>query len=301
MRSFGCGFLIALTFVVLTPFVYSSAQTPEVVLYVPDTSVSGQTQNALLNIYIDNYHYEIFGFQFVLRSSNPDLLKFDFSHGGFDSTGTLTSGFEYMQAIDRAHDQTELWFRCIADVFYVPGHRSGFQPQQGGIAIRVPVAVFASPQSLLDPTSLLQIETPTDFSDPYGYSIGVISDTIFDSTFWQCTNWQGDTCRVYQQLPDGSNGYDSVYVDTTPYGYLDTTQVILHSGSLTVSFITCDNDGNGSVDVSDLICMTQFMFEGLTVGDCNPDLCDYDSSGTLDVADLIALVDYMFGNGPPPM
>ncbi len=284
----------------LFPFYKIFSQTPEILLYVPDTSVSSSTDHLMLNIYMDNAHYEIFGFQFVLKSTHPELVTFDFTSPAFDSAGTLTSGFEYMQAIDRAGDQSEYWFRCIADVFYVPGHRSGFQPQQGGVAIRVPVAIHATTQSLLDPTSLLQIVTPTDFSDPYGYSIGVISDTIFDTTFLQCTNWQGDSCLVYQQVPDGSGGYDSIIVDTTPYGYLDTTQVVLRDGSVNVSFLKCDNDGSGSVDIADLICFVNFMFGEPTGAGCFPQYCDTDVSGSLDIADLICLVEYMFDGGPPP-
>ncbi len=301
MRVFNCGSLIVLLFLSVFPLVNSAAQIPEVLLYVPDTSVTPYSDHLLLNLYLDNSHYEIFGFQFVLKSSNPDLVKFDFSTGGFDSSGTLTSGFEYMEAIDRAGDQSELWFRCIADVFYVPGHRSGFQPQQGGIAIRVPVAVNATPLTLLDPTSLLQIETPTDFSDPYGYSIGVVEDTIFDTTFWRCTDWHGDSCGAYVQLPDGSAGFDSASVDTTPYGYLDTTQVVLRDGSLTVSYLKCDNDDSGALDIGDLVCFAEFMFSGPPGGSCAPEFCDFDGSGFIDIADLIGLVDYMFNNGPPPM
>ena len=47
----------------------------EVVLLVPDTLVSTGEQTGLLNIYLDNFNYEIFGFQFVLRSSRPDLIS----------------------------------------------------------------------------------------------------------------------------------------------------------------------------------------------------------------------------------
>ena len=85
----------------------AQSQEPQlkIVLDISDTLVSTGLSNGLLSVYIDNYYYELFGFQFVLNSTRPDLITFNFDYGGFDSTGTMTSGFEYMEAIDRASDR----------------------------------------------------------------------------------------------------------------------------------------------------------------------------------------------------
>ena len=73
----------------------SKTQELEINFYVPDTLVSTGANNGLLSIYIDNYNYEIFGFQFVLRSSRPDLVKFNFQKGSFElvSGGFWAIGF----------------------------------------------------------------------------------------------------------------------------------------------------------------------------------------------------------------
>ncbi len=64
-------------------------------------------------------------------------------------------------------------------------------------------------------------------------------------------------------------------------------------------FYRGDLDNNGSIDISDLVQLTEYMFAG-----SNPPLIietvDIDCSGGLDISDVVRLVDYMFGSGPFP-
>jgi len=140
------------------------AQAPELIFAVPDTTVFPKQVGALLNIRISNYVDTIAGFQFVLVSERPDLVRFNFDNGGFDTTGTLASGFEYVQSLDRAGDQSEIWFRCMANLPFDTVHNRGFPPQQGGVAVKIPFNTAPTPDSIL--TSILGVTAPMDFSDP---------------------------------------------------------------------------------------------------------------------------------------
>ncbi len=295
--------LIFLIFLSLPVTNSTQAQVPELVLTVPNTSAqSGQT-GAMLNIYMSNYFDTIAGFQFVLVSEIPDLVSFNFDNGGFDTTGTLVSGFEYVQSIDRAGNQSELWFRCMANLV-PPPYTPGFPMQQGGVVVRIPFNTASDPDPDSGLTSLISVTTPVDFSDPWGYSIGVVTETIYDTTFYLCNLWQHDTCLEWLEVDPDSAGYDSIYVDSSLYGYLDTTRVIIDDGSITVEVpgLQCDFDGDGQITVSDLTILIRCMF-GIPPppmgGICDIE-CDPDGNGSLNIADVTYLVCYLFLGGPPP-
>jgi hypothetical protein len=299
----GVSTFVILLFTVLSSVHFAEAQIPELVLTVPDTTMQAGQTGALLNIYMDNYFDTIAGFQFVLVSERPDLLLFNFDHGGFDTTGTLVSGFEYVQSINRAGDRSEIWFRCIANLPFDTVHNWGFPPQQGGVAVRIPVNISSNPNPDSGLTSILSITTPVDFSDPWGRSIGVVTVTIYDTTYYLCNLWQNDTCLEWIEVDPDSSGYDSIYVDTSLYGYLDTTVVILNDGSVTVELPDwqCDYDGNGRINVVDVTFLVQCLFGMPPPEVCENVTCDPNGSGSLNVADLTYLVDYLFRGGPPPM
>jgi len=278
------------------------AQTPELILTVPDTTAPPGQVGALLNIYLSNYSDTIAGFQFVLVSERPDLVSFNFDNGGFDTTGTLVSGFEYVQGIDRAGDQSEIWFRCIANLV-PPPITPGFPPQQGGVAVKIPFNTATIPDSIL--TSVISVTTPTDFSDPWGNSIGVVTETIYDTTFYLCNLWQSDSCLEWFEVNPDSAGYDSMAIDSSLYGYLDTTIVIINDGSITVEGpspeLQCDFDGDDQITVADVTILVQCLF-GVPYPPpevCETE-CDTNGNDMVDVADLTYLVSYLFCGGPPP-
>ena len=284
--------------------VLSQSQTQnsqlEIVMVIPDTLVSTGEESGLLNIYIDNFQTEIFGFQFVLRSNRPDLVKFDFSGTGFETSGTLVEGFEYKEAIDKKGDQSEYWFRCIADIFSIPGSIDGILPQQGGIAIKIPYTTTNAPDTTLSLTSTLTIEIPTDFSDPVGNSIGVIADTVVDTTYYSCSLWVGNSCSTWVEVIDTSLGYDIVQYDSTVVGLLDPDIVLVIEGSLTLDILNCDLNGSGEINLSDLVCLIDYMFRPEDPFNCPLLYCDTDLNGTINISDLVFLISYMFNSGPPP-
>lgn len=272
----------------------------EIVLKVGDTLALTGVNTGLLSVYIDNYNLEVFGFQFVLKSERPDLVWFDFTNGGFDSTGTLVSGFEYMYAYDRANNGSECWFQCIAEIDYSAPVHTGILPQLGGVAIKIPYQTTATPDTLQPLSSIISIERPTDFSDELANSIGAISDTLVDTTFYKCLSWQSDTCTKWIIQEDPLQGYDSLKFDSTLVGLLDTNIVKVYPGSITISIMNCDSDGNGQRDIDDIVCMIEQMFGTDPNAICYFPPCDADNSSRNDIDDLVYLINYMFGDGPPP-
>ena len=280
----------------------TSAQVPRIFFSVSDTSTHIADSGGWLSVYIDNYQDTVFGFQFVLQSSRPDIVWFDFADGGFDTSGTLVSGFQYMQGLDVNGDQSAFWYRCIADVPWVLGSKNGFGPQQGGVAVRVRYRTA----SVLPPdtqfvVSQLTIEQPFDFSDPYGVSIGIVVDTSIDTSYWHCAAMLADSCTSWIAVDSTSLLIDSIGVDTTRTPYLDTTQVIAWAGSITVlSQPLCDNDNDGEISIGDLVCLVNYMFIPQVPPLCPDIYCDANHSGEIEIADLTILVAYMFKGGPPP-
>ncbi len=276
------------------------SQVPRVVLTAPDTMLEPGIQNAMLNIYLSNFYDTIAGFQFVLQSQQPEVVRFVFSGDGFDTTGTLVSGFEYVQAIDRAGDQSELWFRCIANLPFDTVYNWGIMPQQGGVAVRLPCRTALVGDSSV--TSILQFTSPTDFSDPWGNSIGVVTDTIVDTTYYLCLQWESDSCLEWLEVDPDSAGYDSMTIDSGLVGHLDSSIVIINDGSVTVrADLQCDFDGDGGITVADLTLLVQCLF-GIPAPppEVCQETCDPDQSGATNVADLTFLVSYLFHGGPPP-
>jgi hypothetical protein len=277
----------------------ATALSPEIIFTVPDTALLAAQSQPYLSIYLDNFQDTVAGFQFVLVSERPDLVRFDLSNGGFDTAGTLLSGFEWVSAQDPSGNGSRYWLRCIANANPFDGHNYwGFPPQQGGVALRVPLILTAPGAG--DPYGAISVTTPFDFSTPEGISIGVVTDTLYDTTFYHCTEWFGSVCLSYEQIGSGINGYDSIFLDPYLYGYLDTTRVIRIPGSVTVLVTpNCDIDANSIIDIADLSCLVSRLF-GLGNGSGCTGWCDADLSGGTDISDLTMLVEYLFFGGPPP-
>jgi hypothetical protein len=69
---------------------------------------------------------------------------------------------------------------------------------------------------------------------------------------------------------------------------------------VTAHSVQCgDMNGNGTVDVSDLVSLVAYMFQSgpspeyLPAADCN-------GSGSLDISDIVCWVEWMFGGGQTP-
>lgn len=290
-------FRVVLNVLILILFFSSAkAQFPDIIIDLPDTLVSTGQNEGFLSVHISNFTYEVFGFQFVLVSSRPDLVKF----AGFDSTGTLTSGFEYVEAIDRAGDQSELWFLCIADLLQDFEIRDGIMPNTSGVVVKIKYTTTNAPDTLIDLTSFISYELPTDFSDRYGNSLGMITETTIDTSYYICDAYVNDSCVSSHKTYTPELGYDFMVIDTLEPGFLDPSMVELNPGSITLRVLNCDQDGNGEWDISDLVCLIDYMFNSYNTETCPLLSCEVDLNQGLDISDLVGFIDYFFNDGDPP-
>lgn len=65
-------------------------------------------------------------------------------------------------------------------------------------------------------------------------------------------------------------------------------------------FVRSDADGDGRINVSDVVVTLLILFAGLDPPyDC-PDALDSDDDGAVGITDAIATLEFLFDSGPPP-
>lgn len=227
--------------------------------------------------------------------------------GTFDTTGSLISGWEYVDARSLSGAGTDLNVVGIADL---PGGaiKTGITPQQGGVLIKLQSQVLDSiPDTLVDRTVNVMIQSDFighfNFARPDGSSIGLEQIEIPDTNCYICTAWAGDICLNWKRVslpPPG--GCDSTAIGLDTLTRVDTSLVWLYDGSLTVLGTSCgdvNGDGSSVPDISDLVYLVTYMFSGgpPPVQMWTADV-DCSGSGTPDISDLVYLVTYMFSGGP---
>ena len=235
--------------------------------------------------------------------------------GNFDSTGTLTSGWEFLDTRSISGLGTDINIVGIADL---PG--SGVVPpipagQQGGVLLRILADVFPMADEELDRTVNMLIQT--QFKDHFGFarsdgsSITWLPLEIVDTTCWECTQWVGELCTNYEKVsrvlgePIDLSRCDSMVIALDTIAILDSANINVINGSLTVllSYICGNINGSsdGIINVSDLVYLISYSFQN------GPDPVPYEAgdvncSGNINVSDVVYMVNYMFGNpsGPVP-
>jgi hypothetical protein len=70
-------------------------------------------------------------------------------------------------------------------------------------------------------------------------------------------------------------------------------------GDLT-EYVCGDANGNGSVDIDDIVYLVAYIFMGGPEPQLSYFAGDADCSGTLDIDDVVYLINYIFLGGPPP-
>lgn len=75
------------------------------------------------------------------------------------------------------------------------------------------------------------------------------------------------------------------------YGRVDVWQAVM-------TFSYGDLNVSGEVEIGDLTTMVGFFFNGEALQGIGIRLSDFDCNGSLDISDLVALVEYMFSDGP---
>ena len=300
--------LLAVTAItILAGFFGSRSQSndlPAIEVWVIDTALSSGQTDARIPVYVRNYSEDIMGFTLLLQMDRPDLAEFE---PEIDTVGSLISNWEFIDSRNFGGQPTSLRVVAMADL---PGPPTtpGIAPQMGQMPLFYLRTVVADvPDTLGDRTVEIHINDETfenfGFANFDGQIIGSIRDSVFDTAYYNCIEYSEDSCIAWERVDGPPEPYDSLLPYWRYVSYLDTTQVFVEDGSITVTGGYACGDLNGDsliADISDLILLVDYMFTGgpppaaLMAADCSGD-------ASVDVSDLVCFVDYMFGGGDPPV
>lgn len=269
-------------------------------LYIRVDSVVAQVgqTGALLPVYMDNIEDTVGAFSFWIRLSRPGLCSLRTT---IATAGTLT----------------ESWHSVIGNTI-IPGNdvrvigvaESGgsgdvLAPQSGGVPlfnlqfdVKNPSAPYDGDDVVVE--LVASLAAFFNVSDPHGTSIGIRQDTVPDTNLFRCTAWDGDDCLAWQQvsLPP----YDSMEIVDVVVSVLDTSAVHVVHGNIDVDELPCgDITGDDMVDLSDLIALVSYLFQG---GEPPHSMWAANVNGSIDhvvdLSDLTYMVNGLFLGGPQP-
>ncbi len=284
----------------------SSGVSAQVKLRVElDSAVVFEGDTAIaMDVIFDNPEDVVAGFAMQMTFTNPDLVYFGRSPSdtiAWDTIGTLINNFELIETSMLGTGGST--FRILGLGNWI--EKSPYiAPQEGGTLFRLLFHATDDihPLSQDSTTDIVIITQPINafgFSDPYGDLIGVVFDTLVDTSWWQCTEWTDTVCTGMWIPSDPENG-DSMEVDTSVTASIDTASVITYNGFFDVRpYVDGDANGDGAVNVGDAILVVNFVFKAgpppvpSRAGDAN---CDE----AVNIGDAIHLINFIFKSGPPP-
>jgi hypothetical protein len=171
----------------------------------------------------------------------------------------------------------------------------------GSLADTLTVVIFIDGSNaapiIVSPGDTVLVKRLTFFA--YYPSVDDSDDTLHTIDYPEYPNWC-DTIVQYDTItgiaPDSAS-VEQLTVVAHDFCHADTL-------SFMVQVYICgdvNNDGNSTVDISDLVYLVDYMFLGgpeppiMSSADCDG------SGGGIDISDLVCFVDYMFNGGPPPV
>lgn len=254
-----------------------------------------------LPVYLVNTEDTVVGYQFWLQLSRPDIASFQLT---FDTVGTLTSSWEFVNVSHLSGQPYEILVTAIADMPTPPEITPGILPQDGTMPlIKLSMDIQDVHDSVTDRAATIYVNDQFldhfSFTDPSANSIGLITDTVPDTSWFVCTTWDQDVCLSWQQVPGPPA--DSIFVGEGYIHYLDTSIVHVRNSAVRAAYCGNVNAYDSQIDISDLLFLVDYMFT--TVEGIEPVYyyaADMDGSGSVDIADLLYLVDYMFLSPPGP-
>ena len=331
------------------------AQLPELYLTVDDTTVAAGDTSAWISVYFQNYQDTLAGFAMRLVLDRPDIMEFrtdevdtivdtiwwkciqwngsicmdsiplnppdydtTFVNMGIDTTGSLISDWELVTARSLTENRHDIKVTGLAEGDQVAPYNLGLGPQAlPGLLFRMRVRIYETLPEDDSTVAILIINnlSETNFSDPYGYTIGTITNhNTCDSCYCETWDYTGDSCLT-GCLNEPPELYDTLAIDTffrwhaciewgldslgqdsclnwssysdfddVPGGIFDSMSIDHVPWTIwndTTAFIDADG-GHLSVVVVNCVC-----------GDSNTD-------GMVNVGDAVFLIAWIFNDGEDP-
>ena len=285
---------------------------PDIMIFQTDTVTIVDTSYWICHAYSGP---DCIDSQLVLESDDWNLIHINSyldTIGNFDTTGTLTSGWEMIDSRSISETGYDINIAGIADLPGGSGTTTGIPPSfEGGVLVKILADIYDINDTLTDRT--VNILVQSDFKDhfglstPDGTSIPWIKEEKPDTSCFRCTQWViegNDTlfCANYVEITFGD--CDSIYVVMDSIVVLDTANIKIFNGFVTVEMGGVCGNINGEVepleiDIADLVYLVEHSFLGgpapvpMWVANMN---CDNEDG---DIADLVMMVEYMFLGGTP--
>ncbi|MFH2035569.1 MAG: dockerin type I repeat-containing protein, partial [Candidatus Zixiibacteriota bacterium] len=219
-------------------------------------------------------------------------------------TGTLIQNWEEVTSASIGTGGHNLKIAARANAIPPPYTQGIGFPQLGTIPlIKILADIYDIPEDQPERDVRIFIQHDNldnfSFSNEKGTAIGVITDTILDTAWYECLDWDGDVCLFYQEVSSGPA--DSFHCcDTLLSAHLDTSNVKIESGMLTVLFGICgDVNCNGSVNILDITYLISYLYKGGPVP-CEAWRADVNSNGAVNILDITYLISYLYKGGPDP-
>jgi hypothetical protein len=264
--------LILLKITALGGDTLTAPKSVELICEVGHVSALPGNQNIMIPVYLTNVFDSVQACQLWIVAEDPSIVRFMVdSVGGLLFGRVDTVGTRSSGALVSARIFDPLHAILTVSIYF-PSPNSCIPPGSG-----VLINLIAEADSAIagQPTVIIRQERgQTQFSSRYGETIGCVYDSL-----GQCT--------------------------------IDTTKRVLMDGEVEVAVPpTCicgDANGDGIIDVSDVVCLIAYIFSIDPIMGCTPVDClyprgggDANGDGTADISDGVSLIAYIFSGGPTP-
>jgi hypothetical protein len=219
--------------------------------------------------------------------------------GNVDTTGTLISGWEYLQTRSIGGEGFDLKITAFANTLTPPYTKGIGFPQYGTKPlIKIRADIFTIPDTATERTVKMMIQAKTldnfAFSNEKGKLIGVLTDTIPDTNFYRCDEWYDGTCMAWSRVTEPP--YDSLKIDTVLIGYLDTNKVYTGDGSLIILGGRCgDANRDTKLNLLDVSKIINYLYRHGAEPDLFLSNCNGDKK--LNLLDVSAIINYLYRQG----
>jgi hypothetical protein len=241
---------------------------------------------------------------------NMVITEYEAYVGNHSVEGTLIEDWEYVSSSSIGALGHDLKLAGQANQIRPPYTQGIGYPQTGNIPlIKMLADIYDIPDSLTGEDRQCRIFIQADnldnfsFSDQIGNTIGVITDTFYDTNWFICSLWYADTCILWREVANGPiDSVDSFWCcDTILSGRLDTTKVKITHATLTVLQGMCgDVNCTGNINLLDITFLIMWIYQS---GDdpCSTWAADANGDGNYNLLDITYLINYVYMSGPAPV
>ncbi|HEX2897884.1 MAG TPA: hypothetical protein VHP63_07545 [candidate division Zixibacteria bacterium] len=266
-----------------------------------------------LPIYLENPGDTILGLRIWIQLDRPDVMEFRVDSAiKFDTSGTLLSGWEFIDARSISGTGADIQITAIANTAPPPFH-PGLMPQPGGLLIKLLADIYEINDPFGD--SIVRHEINPFYREHLEIVISDLNWTIWepvpfwDTVGWVCAQWHIDStqnppdtlgCLNWVQTPFPPWDDTAIILDTM--FVLDSTKLCLNTGSVYVlaspTYLCGDLNGDSAIgNVLDLNFQVNRIFRGGPLPS-PPEAADVNCDGSNgNILDLNMIISRIFRNG----